>query len=669
MENTQNNSAVTTIENIQNLLPEERPEYLNTLYEKNRAFFRRVYPKIDKFLDDCKCPYQIDITQRFLNIINGETGQIAHPEVGLDSFAMMLGDWLNDAWVDLFNFRVVSPGVYKLHSAPTIQLATYLAKNFPTYLQNHALRRVNLKELKDGRRFSPPVIFLGVFHGLHIDYFLSRTEVTRILLMEPDHRRFEVSCYFLDYEKLYERFGSAMYIAIGDDENAPPMREFFNLSTITPFVWTRVLAAYEYEKNPVIIENFKLKQTIKTDMVYPLDWELLGLKNGIEQLIKKRPLLSKEIHVSNQCRVAVVATGPSLNNDLDWLKKNQDKLIIFAVHSSVKVLRKHGIIPDFQFSLDMHPNKEVLAMLDLCKDKPLIQYYKGGDEYFDIADKVLMVADGQKTNPVIFKTTLTHTNPSTTCMAFSFAVFCKPREIFLLGCDFGYRALEKDHAEGSLYDTIHEKRDTKIKTHYGQNFQALINPNFPDSDLIQTTTLLSNSKNVIESRIQQSATKSRVYNLSDGAQIQHAHPRKSSSIKLKKYAKKNDDISQILRAFIPAEKDKNWFLYSQSGEELFVMTKEAVNQHLPLKSFSWYEAAKTLDTVVERLMQIYTEKNDYRMEGYVKVISDLLSGIYCCLIFHDAEEDGASVYEKSINELAIILDRDLSWPSELDDIG
>jgi len=659
----------SVIEQLQNLTLQERPGILNNIYEKNRRFFKKKLPAIDRFLETTKCEYQIDLTEKFLNIVHEPTGRLAHPEQGLDSFAKMMGDWVHNAWTDLFNIRVISPLQYKLHNAPVKRILEYMENQFPDYPTNFKSGRINLKAIEGNRRFSPPVVFLGIFHGLHIDYFLSRTEVPMALFIEPDMVRFEVSCYFLDYEALKEKVGGCLYIAIGEDANTASIQLFFRKTSITPLVWTRVLPAYETPHSPVIIENLKLLQTVRSDIIYPIDYELRGLLNGFSQLKKGRMLLSEDIKTSSQCKIVIVATGPSLTDDLDWLRENQDRVIIFAVHSAVKILTNYGIKPDFQFCIDIHSRESgELELLELVREKPLIQYYKAPDEYFRTVDTVLTISEGNKPDPVVFKKNILYTHPSTTCLAFSFAEYCGPKEIYLLGCDFGYQSIEKDHAEGSPYDKLNDDKKDEKKTHYGNTVQALVPANFKNAGLIQTTAFLSHTRISLEMRINTSKKKIKVFNMSNGVEVKNTIPKRNADVVLERYTKKKKDINKIMRAFKEAQLNANWHPYAETGCNRFLEMKNRVREGLLLDHFSWKEAAIRMDLVVDELIKWCREKKDLRMEIYERVIEDMLSAIYICMLFHESEEDAERVYRSGIDELTRIFNEELFWPKELDDL-
>lgn len=114
--NIGDNVSFNIINELRAATPEERGNILKEMYEKNMVFFRNYYPVINEFLEKNVCPYRIDITEKFLNIVHSGTNQLGHPAVNLADFAEMLGGWTHNGWNDLFNLRVIYPereGVHK----------------------------------------------------------------------------------------------------------------------------------------------------------------------------------------------------------------------------------------------------------------------------------------------------------------------------------------------------------------------------------------------------------------------------------------------------------------------------------------------------------------------------------------------------------------------------
>ncbi len=83
----------------------------------------------------------------------------------------------------------------------------------------------------------------------------------------------------------------------------------------------------------------------------------LYLKNALKNI----PVLKNYSNISSLFRqfknfpVLVIASGPSLDNNISFLKKIQDKVFIIAADSAGGPLYQNGIIPDFIISVDPQP--------------------------------------------------------------------------------------------------------------------------------------------------------------------------------------------------------------------------------------------------------------------------------------------------------------------------
>ena len=656
--------AFNIIEKLRMANYADRPVILEEMYHKNLEFFGKKYPPLLQFVEQTNCPFQLDITDTFLNIVHTPSGIVAHPEAGLDYFAEMMGDWVHEAWTDLLNFNVAISDLYPLHFKSVNDFETTLSEDFPEYRERFAGGRINLEEIDNNKRFSPPVVFLGIFHGLHIAHYLEHTELATALFIEPEPERFEVSCYFLDYTEIEKRFGT-LHLSIGSETTSATIESFFSLIRITPQVWVRILTGYQCAQTPYFIESIKSLQATSANLMYPLDYEMKGLMHGKKNLNRGLPLLTKQARVSKQCKIVIVATGPSLDNDLEWLKENRERIIIFAVHSSVRVLRKHGIVPDFQFNLDAIITSKGMQLLQLFYDVPFITDYKVPPEIASDFETPLLCADTYKQSVVRFFTSLTETHPSTTNLALSFACFCRPARIYLLGCDFGFRTISQSHAKESMYEDKQIKKN--IKSSAKDCLQVLVEPNFTGTDPIQTIPVHLRTKIVAERCIKTNGKGIPVINLSDGALISGAKPQHSSDVQLPKYAKKQGDVREIIDGFASAENGKNWAPYAESGAVRLELLKKDFIKAVTLQSFSWKGFSRAIDA---SLTTVLGEKekgdNDLRMDTYYRVLADLLTVWYRCLIFFDDTAEAEAVYRTGLEELKAILDK-LEWPKELDE--
>jgi hypothetical protein len=171
---------------------------------------------------------------------------------------------------------------------------------------------------------------------------------------------------------------------------------------------------------------------------------------------------------------------------------------------------------------------------------------------------------------------------------------------------------------------------------------------------------------VVESCIESTKNKYKVYNLSDGVAIRRAAPKRSKDVHLPKYEKKQKDINKIMRAFKRAEQNKNWRHFVDAGFSNFSSLKFKIIEGLSITPFSWVDVAHALDTVITKEFEYFHKKNDTRMDIYAELITALLTTLYWCLIFMDSEKEAAMMYKEALDELNRIFEEDLFWPEELD---
>jgi hypothetical protein len=641
----------------------ERIDIIEKLYAKNILFFKERYPQIVALFRKVKCPYHIDLTGEFLSIIQTSTGLLSHPKIGLDLFSETLGDWVHDTWVDLFNFRVVAPERYPVHHQPIKDMHRGLMSRFPDYLVAFAQGKINLKELQDDRRFSPPVVFLGVFHGLQIDFFLSRTEVTSLLLIEPEPERFEVSCYFLDYEALYNRF-EHIQISVGEDVDAQPIRDFFSSYRVSPQMWARILPAYASSQHMPFLESFKMHQTTLASVIYPVEFEMLGIQHVLQNIALKTPLLSRFPKLSRKSKIALVATGPSLDNDLQWLKKNQDKLLVFAVASAVSALNAHGIRVDIQFTLEVNMLVQTAIHLEMARDIPVIapaKINKQTSDYF--GGNIYICATDDKAMPFEFTAKVPLAAPSTTNFALSFACLCEPKEIYLLGCDFGYHSLDKHHSASSSY------KDNCFGNYAEKMSQMMVASNFTTRGMTQSNPFLSHTRLVVENAIRTLGTNISFFNLSDGAKVEGARSKRSKRIRLSFYKEKGKDIRRILDVFIPPQEGVNYHKYSIEGQFVVEQLKEEVLRTVTLDDFSWATFVSAIDRVVyDSIKKCQLSDSDLRPDVFSRILIDLLCTWYSTIIFFDNEQQVEQVYREGLNLLTEAMDV-ITWVEDKEFIG
>ncbi len=652
------------IEKLRKARPEQRAVIMQNLLEKNMRYFEQNHPAVAAELQRLPCPYEARITKDFIRIVHKPTGELCHPEVGLDLFSEALGDWTHKAWIDLVDPRLRSYNEKSRHKDWVENFQDSLEVNFPQYRPRFTARQLDLPETEGNRRFSNPVLFLGVFHGLHIAHYLSRTDVRSVAFVEPDIERFCVSLYFLDYLAIEKRF-NGLLLHIGDRLPDPLFESLATGTNITTPVWLRILPGYASERNESFMINLRTRWNGLKDSWFSGDMELRGFQHMATNLKDKRQLLSSRPKLSNNSKIVAVGAGPSLSDDIDWLKRNRDRVIVFAVHSAIRALHSHGIEADYQFSLDLEVNEESLQGLQLNPNVPMVADCKCIPEFLSQFRCALMVPSAGNPYPVRLSTMIPGFPPTTGNLMLSVAVFCQPAELYLLGMDLGYRNKKETHVAGSYYDHVEGMHESIVSGSENLTVPA----NFPEREPVFTRGYFNEARLQAENALALLPEGCRAYNLSDGAAIVGAPPWHSAEIELSDYLEKAEDMAAFQAAFAPSASAINWRPMTRSGEDLLQDMQDRFLGEFQLEEFSWQNFTWKLDRALLDVTKSLRKENPDigRLSPYYRIIKDILLGWYRIMVFAQDETEAHRLYDSGMVLLRQTVE-EFSWPEELDDL-
>jgi len=651
---------MSKIEELKKLTVQQRVANLEKTFQKNRRFFQTKYPAIGKVVrPGAADPYHIAVTDDFLEIEHTQTKELCHPDIGLDKFARALGDWTNQAWIDLIEGAVQLHKDYGAYSQFPRRLQESVLNRFSGLYERMKQRIVNLPTLPNGKRFSNPVVFVGIFHGLHIDHYLSNTQVSNAAFIEPDVNRFVLSCYFLDYKALEERFGG-LILHVGDEFPHSHIDRFLTNSQNTAPVWVRVLPGYASDKVEPLMRQFRLKWRHIYDVWVPAENMLKELDNTACNIATGANIYAKNISLSNNSRIAVVGSGPSLSNDLAWLKQHQVRLIIFAAHSSVSALQQAGIKPDFQFNIETFSwTPEAYERLNLDKAVPIVTPIGTLPDKFADFHQVYMLPEANSMHPVKLNKTIPFLSPTTGNTAIGFACNCKPRQIYLFGFDFGFRESTKTHVKES---TAYQDEEAHRKQLGSNNVQ--VPANFSEVSSVYTQPYFNLARLHAEYAVALACKhKTQVFNCSDGARIAGAEPCHSADIPAWDYDK-SADIEKICSMFAPLQEKVDWRPYPLDGAAQLEEYKKAMQRELKLNKFNWLRFTRIIDNFragVEKQLPRYIAKNkDNRITPYMNVVNELLVVWYRMLCFTNNEEEWQQVYDEGYKVVCSLIE-EMTW--------
>ena len=374
--------------------------------------------------------------------------------------------------------------------------------------------------------FLPTTMLFGLLSGAHLELLQNRYHFQSLFVYEPNPEFFAISAYFVDYEKLYKKLDKRLFLWIGGEIDYFAIEKFFYERIVTSSFLNIYYKAYEHPLINDAISKFSNIQASKLRGWGTYEDEIIGINNH-KKNINRYPLLSKKL--KTKAPFCVIANGKSLENSIEFIKKNEGSMVLVSVGTALKPLLKHGIQPDF------HIEQERIEILpEVLKDTlpEFNGYFVGAsvvrEEVFKMAKKPLMFIREAFSLEECYPSLL-GSSPIVGNAGFAFAANFTDT-IYLCGMDLGFKIGEKKHASGSFYDSTDDvaKDGIKIKGNFG-NF-------------VYTDSLYLSSKDKIEKMIKLLNLK--VYNLSDGAYIEGSTPLKDADL-----PKTDKEIEKILTAF------------------------------------------------------------------------------------------------------------------------
>jgi len=513
----------------------------------------------------------------------------------------------------------------------------------------------------------PFMLISGRGAGFHVEQLIKKFEIFNLIIYDENLTFVKLSMHLIDWEPILVYFSQkCRTISFTYNSNPETLAQLilYTVKNINPMLATNI-----YFFNHLMNDFMKrvIEEVLKDGFLLVLglgfyDDEIISLENTIININNNYPIFSLDNN-NKMCDIPlfIVGSGPSIDNDIEFIKKNQDKAIICSAGTGISVLYSNGIKPDFHFEGERAPTKLNGIETGLV-EKNLSLYNKDG--YFDdiifaglnvlhtrvfelFKNKFLFFRASDCGSSVVSDkfTKVKITNPSVLNAIVSLSVILKFKSIYLFGADSGFRDNTKHHSKDSLYYTEHfnEIRPQKFKTIEG-NFGGQIS-----ADVV-----LSWIRENIEAVLRIKNPETTVYNCSDGAKIKYTKPLRSSEIKLTKtYTKKqkqepflskvktynkNDifihetienTILNVIRDIEVLEQICNKYVKSITVRELYVII-QVIFDYIKQKP----QATKSLLGGTIKTLSIYTymhtmasmdnEKNNEFVKKYLQILLDFL---------------------------------------------
>ncbi|MBQ9273780.1 MAG: DUF115 domain-containing protein [Succinivibrio sp.] len=218
----------------------------------------------------------------------------------------------------------------------------------------------------------PSLVVIGVGLGYGVGALYERVEVASLTLIEPDPDQFYASLYCFDWASLLDFLAEQqclLQILLGSDIEAhlAALSEHYESQGAVLGSCRNVII---HDLRPEYV-NFMLEFKRRYHSVYAphgfFDDILFGFCHGLQALRANRHFVRRNARVPRSWRSApvfIIGNGPSLDQDLDFIRAHQDQAVIIACGTALDTLYHAGVQPDFYACTERVPQiAETLASI------------------------------------------------------------------------------------------------------------------------------------------------------------------------------------------------------------------------------------------------------------------------------------------------------------------
>ncbi|MDD4804029.1 MAG: DUF115 domain-containing protein [Candidatus Pacebacteria bacterium] len=325
--------------------------------------------------------------------------------------------------------------------------------------------------------------------------------------------------------------------------------------------------------------------------------------------------------------ILCISGGPTINSQIEWIKLNRDKFIVFCVATIAEVLFKNGITPDLIGTIEMKDSNK--AYLDVLKKYDLSNTYLlfEIDSFYDTVntyegDKIMVCADSlnlpitnqffNENNSIDFQK-----HGTVAGLIYSFACLCSAKDIYLCGYDLSYNGTGLSHAAGTK--DIHRIEVLENNGNYfvkdSGNLYLAEKTTSNDGSEIYTQQQFKTYKLRIEQEIEKYVIPT--YNLADkGIKIEGCVYKKLDDVELEDCNFKLKDIAKNFNKKKIKDRDVKETLLSLYDEKYLIYENHYVIYSYIINQLQ-LNPTYNIDELVKKLYLSLKEKSEKEIKEYV----------------------------------------------------
>jgi len=225
-----------------------------------------------------------------------------------------------------------------------------LTKDIRAYLNELKVNIQDAKKYKSIDKF----MFIGTLLGRHIPSLIKKIKAKQYFVHEPNLEIFRLSLFVLDYT-LFLSNGASVKFSIMEE---PPLLEkkLYNYYLVN--IWENHTIKFHTTDYNVIQSFESVVNSIlpAKPTLYGYNMMLYCVIRNLAQRTNKYNFLyfplKESLDKIQQKPILYLCAGPSLEDNIAWIRQHKDKFIIATIGAAYKKLISQDIQPDIIFSLD-----------------------------------------------------------------------------------------------------------------------------------------------------------------------------------------------------------------------------------------------------------------------------------------------------------------------------
>jgi len=376
-------------------------------------------------------------------------------------------------------------------------------------------------------------IFFGTGLGLHIEMIHEKIKSKLYLIVEDDLELFRLSLFTCNYEKISKK--AKIFFSIFEDQNESI--HTFNNFIEEKYQYNHYLKYFHLlSHSETKINEFHIALTSQAHLRFLFHNLFKQYMQPLNYFFNDYSFLHKNINFNsssfNNIPFLILAMGPSLEKNIQWLKKNQKKFITVAVSSTLSYLEQEKIVPNIILHIDPFEFGDIsfkkLRSIDFIKNSICLFSTATPKNISSLINKDMLYFFETGTS---YKTdSLKLSSPCVGSLAYQLLLVLNIKNIYILGLD-----LAVDNRTNTTHSSFHQF-NKKIENHKNSTTykNTLIEVDGNKVKKVKTTPHFNASLQAIEYFVPKLKNEEQsIYNLSSGAKLSGATTKKCADLNTK----------------------------------------------------------------------------------------------------------------------------------------